>query len=81
MIGSGETASLVAKYLHQQGVHRFLIASRTLEHAQNLAKDFNGKTIVLHDLSRFLPQVDVIVSATTYPIPFINKRLVEEALM
>jgi glutamyl-tRNA reductase len=80
LIGSGETASLVAKYLHQQGVHRFLIASRTLEHAQKLAKYFNGTTITLHDLSLFLPQVDVIVSATTCPIPFINKRLVEEAL-
>ncbi|HHF7367350.1 TPA: glutamyl-tRNA reductase [Legionella bozemanae] len=80
LIGSGETASLVAKYLHQQGVHRFLIASRTLEHAQKLANDFNGKTIALHDLSRFLSQADVIISATTCPIPFINKRLVEEAL-
>ncbi|WP_058518048.1 glutamyl-tRNA reductase [Legionella parisiensis] len=80
LIGSGETASLVTKYLHQQGVHRFLIASRTIEHAQKLAKDFNGKAIALHDLSHFLPQADVIVSATTCPIPFINKRLVEEAL-
>lgn len=81
LIGSGETVSLVAKYLHQQGVHRFLIASRTLEHAQKLANDFNGKTIALHDLSRFLSQADVIISATTCPIPFINKRLVEEALL
>lgn len=38
------------------------------------------KPLRFMDLSRFLSQADVIISATTCPIPFINKRLVEEAL-
>lgn len=80
LIGSGETASLVAKYLHQQGVNHFMVASRTQENAEKLAKTFNGKTIPISDIAQYLSQADVIVSATTCPIPFINKDLVKQAL-
>ncbi|HAU1151244.1 TPA: glutamyl-tRNA reductase [Legionella pneumophila] len=80
LIGSGETASLVAKYLHQQGVHRFLIASRTLENAQKLAETFGGKTLSIGDIPQYLPLADVVISATACPLPFINKSLVEHAL-
>lgn len=80
LIGSGETASLVAKYLHQQGVERFMIASRTLENAEKLANSFNGQTIPITDIAEYLPQADVIVSATNCPVHFINKSLVEQAL-
>ncbi|KTC84302.1 glutamyl-tRNA reductase [Legionella cincinnatiensis] len=80
LIGSGETASLVAKYLHQQGVNHFMVASRTQENAEKLATAFNGKTIPISDIAQYLSQADVIVSATTCPIPFINKDLVKQAL-
>ncbi len=80
LIGSGETASLVAKYLHQQGVHQFMIANRTLENAEKLAHVFGGKAIAISNLAQYLPQADVVVTATTCPIPFINKNLVEHAL-
>jgi glutamyl-tRNA reductase len=80
LIGSGETASLVAKYLHQQGVHQFMIANRTLENAEKLAQVFGGKAIAISNLAQYLPQADVVVTATTCPIPFINKNLVEHAL-
>jgi glutamyl-tRNA reductase len=80
LIGSGETASLVAKYLHQQGVHRFMIASRTQEHAQVLAKNFGGQPLSITDIPQYLSQADVVISATACPLPFINKSLVEHAL-
>lgn len=80
LIGSGETASLVAKYLHQQGVHRFMIASRTLENAQKLADNFGGITVSITDIAQYLPQADVVISATACPLPFIDKKLVEHAL-
>ncbi len=80
LIGSGETASLVAKYLHQQGVRNFMIASRTIENAQKLATTFGGTPVPITDISHCLPKADVVVSATTCPLPFINKHLVEQAL-
>jgi len=80
LIGSGETASLVAKYLHQKGVHNFMIASRTLKNAQKLANTFGGKTLAISDIPQYLSQADIIISATACPLPFINKSLVENAL-
>ncbi|STX29472.1 glutamyl tRNA reductase [Legionella beliardensis] len=80
LIGSGEIASLVAKYLHKQGIHRFRVASRTRENAQLLAMNFNGEALTIGDIPEYLSQADVVISATACPLPFINKSLVENAL-
>ncbi|MFI4962372.1 MAG: glutamyl-tRNA reductase [Legionellales bacterium] len=80
LIGSGETASLVAKYLHQKGVHRFMVASRNLEHAQKLADTFGGSTLSISDIPQNLHKADLVISATACPLPFINKGMVEQAL-
>jgi glutamyl-tRNA reductase len=80
LIGSGETASLVAKYLHQQGIHRFMIASRTMDNAQKLADTLGGKPLSISEIPQHLSHADVVVSATACPLPFINKNLVEHAL-
>jgi glutamyl-tRNA reductase len=81
IIGSGETASLVAKYLHQQGARQFLIANRTQQHAHYLAQQFNGRALSITDIPQYLPQADVVISATACPLPFINKALVQNALL
>lgn len=80
LIGSGETATLVAKYLHKQGVRRFLIASRTTDNARQLAAEFGGEALTIGDIPQYLAKADVVISATTCPLPFINKSLVTHAL-
>ncbi|KTC74298.1 glutamyl tRNA reductase [Legionella birminghamensis] len=80
LIGSGETASLVAKYLHKEGVRQFLVASRTPENAKQLAAAFAGKALTIGDIPQYLAQADIVISATACPLPFINKSLVEHAL-
>lgn len=81
IIGSGETASLIAKYLHQHGAQQFMIANRTQEHAQLLATQFNAQALSITDIPNFLHQADVVISATACPLPFINKQLIERALV
>ncbi|KTD31081.1 glutamyl tRNA reductase [Legionella maceachernii] len=80
LIGSGETATLVAKYLHKQGVRNFFVASRTSDNAKQLAAAFDGKALTIGDIPQYLAQADVVISATACPLPFINKSLVEHAL-
>jgi glutamyl-tRNA reductase len=80
IIGSGETATLVAKYLHKQGVKRFLVASRTRENAKHLAAAFDGNVLTIGDIPQYLAQADVVISATACPLPFINQSLVQHAL-
>ena len=80
IIGSGETSTLVAKYLQKQGIHDFMVASRTLEHAQQLANMLNGTALTIGDLAHYLPTADVVISATSCPLPFISQSLVQDAL-
>ncbi|MCR9192445.1 MAG: glutamyl-tRNA reductase [Gammaproteobacteria bacterium] len=80
LIGSGETATLVAKYLHQQGTHQFMIASRSEDHALTLADQYAGEVIPVQDLIPALTKADVIVSATACPYPFISPSMVTTAL-
>lgn len=80
IIGSGETSSLVAKYLQQQGVTRFMIASRTRENANKLATIFVGEALTIGDIPHHLAKADVVISATACPLPFISKSLVKHAL-
>lgn len=80
LIGSGETTTLVAKYLYKQGVRNFRVASRTRENAEKLAQEFLGEALTIGDIPQYLPQADVVITATACPLPFINKSLVEHAL-
>lgn len=79
IIGSGETATLVAKYLNKAGVSDFTIASRTEEHAKALSSTLMGKTVGIGDIPHHLSMADVVISATSCPLPFINQSLVQHA--
>lgn len=80
IIGSGETAALVAKYLYQYGVRKFTITSRTRENADKLALKWHAESLTITEIPAQLPKADVVISATACPLPFIDKPMVEQAL-
>jgi glutamyl-tRNA reductase len=80
IIGSGEMAALVAKYLQQNGVTHFTVASRTIEASLQLATKFQGTALTISDIPYHLPSADVVISATACPLPFITKSMVAHAL-
>jgi glutamyl-tRNA reductase len=80
IIGSGETSTSVAKYLYNQGARKFFIASRSIEHAQRLAEKFGGQPFSILDIEKYLEKADILISATTCPLPFITKNLIEGSL-
>jgi glutamyl-tRNA reductase len=64
LIGAGEIAELLARHLRGQGVSRLLIANRSLDRAQRLARQVSGYAIPLQDLPTYLPDADLVVSST-----------------
>ncbi len=83
LIGAGETAELAALHFMDKGVGRILIANRTFRRGEELAAKFKGEAFRLDELSRILPQSDIVISATSgtdYIVtreqvePFIKKR-------
>ncbi|WP_028008967.1 glutamyl-tRNA reductase [Solimonas flava] len=64
LIGAGEMIQLVAKHLHQHGVGRIVVANRSLERAEKLAREVHGYAISLNDAGNYLPDADLVISST-----------------
>lgn len=64
IIGAGETATLIARHLRSQGLHRLLITNRTFARAQALAQQLDGQAVLYNQLERHLADADLVVTAT-----------------
>jgi glutamyl-tRNA reductase len=80
LIGVNELIELTLTHFLKQGVHRFIIANRTLARAQQLAQQSGGVGVSLSDIPDALAQADIVVSATASPLPIIGKGLMETTL-
>ncbi|MBC7657513.1 MAG: glutamyl-tRNA reductase [Frankiaceae bacterium] len=80
LIGAGDTVELAARHLVDAKVKRLLVANRTLEHAQSLATRHGGVALPLSELSRHLPEADIVISATASRLPVLDKAQVGAAL-
>jgi len=80
LIGAGETIELAARHLHQSGIGRMIIANRTVERAQKIAKEFNAYAIGLSEIPAHLADADILISSTASTLPILGKGSVESAL-
>ena len=80
LIGAGETIELAAKHLHDNGLHKMIVANRTLKSAQRLAQQYSGYTITLEEIPRHLDEADIVISSTASPRPVLHKDMIEAAL-
>jgi len=80
LVGAGETIELTTRHLHSKGVTNIIIANRSLERAQKLAKEFGGEAIGLQHIADHLHRSDIVISSTASPLPIIGKGTVERAL-
>jgi glutamyl-tRNA reductase len=67
LIGAGDTCRLVARHVADRRLSCLWVANRTVERAAAVAEAFGGDAIGLEDISRVLPEADVVVSATRAP--------------
>ncbi len=79
-IGAGETAKLTVKHLLASGVKEFVVANRTVERADSLAREFGGKAIRLDEIATYLREVDVVISSTGAPGYVVTRQHVQEAV-
>ena len=80
MIGAGETIELAARHLQSQQIKKIIVANRSLERAQILADEFDGKAISLQHVGDHLHRADVVIASTASPLPVLGKGTVERAL-
>ncbi|HET6228192.1 MAG TPA: glutamyl-tRNA reductase [Bacteroidia bacterium] len=75
IIGSGITNSTMAKYLKKHQYSNFTIFNRTLENAQKLAAELNGKAFPLTELQNYKAGFDIIVTCTGASGAVITKEI------
>ncbi len=80
LVGAGETITLVARHLFEQGVKKIVVANRTLERATALASEFGAQAILLSDIPDALVNSDIVISSTASQLPILGKGAVERAL-
>jgi len=77
VIGAGDTSEKVARALFSRGVKNIIVASRTFEKAELLAKEFNGRAIPFENWTQEFEKIDIAISSTSAQQPILNRAKLE----
>jgi glutamyl-tRNA reductase len=80
LIGAGETIELVARHLKSQGIQSIVIANRSLEKAQILARTLGATATSISAVPDELVNADIVISSTASQLPILGKGATEAAL-
>lgn len=80
LLGAGEMAELAAQHLLGNGVKNIMVANRTFERAEELAKEFKGDAIRFEHFPDALVMVDILICATGASHYVVNRDMVGRAL-
>ncbi len=80
LIGAGETIELVARHLKSQGIKSIVIANRSLDKAQMLAKSLGATATSISSVPEQLVSADIVISSTASQLPILGKGATEAAL-
>ncbi len=77
VIGAGETSEKVARALLSRGAKSIIVASRSHERAQILAKEFGGRAVQFDDWAAEFEQIDIAISSTSAPHHILDRARLE----
>lgn len=67
ILGAGKISSITARALVKAGLRCILIANRTFEKAQKIARNLNGTAVHFDRLNEILTQADIVICSTGAP--------------
>ncbi len=79
IIGAGKVSSLTARALVRAGLRCVLIANRTYERAEKIAKRLNGTAVHFDILDEVLMQADIVICSTGAPHIVLHAEAVKKA--
>ncbi len=79
LIGAGKISSITARALVKAGLRCILIANRTYERAQKLAKSLDGTVVHFDALEDTLTQADIVICSTGAPHVVLHADAVSRA--
>jgi glutamyl-tRNA reductase len=76
LIGAGLTIDLALRHLKANGQQRILIANRSKDNAENLAKKYSGEVVSFAKLTQALAEADIVISATGGALPVVTDNMI-----
>lgn len=80
VIGAGEMGRLTLTHIQELHPARVLVANRSREKADSLAKDCGGQVVPWDRLDEALIQADIVLSTTGAPEPIVSRRWFDETV-
>ena len=80
LLGAGKTADLTAANFISRGVGEIVVANRSPERAEALARRFDGRAVGLEAVEAELAQADVVVASTSSQSFVLSAAQVERAM-
>ena len=80
-VGAGEMTRCGIHLFSGRGVRRIVIANRTLEKSEELARHYNIEAAPFARLPNILSEFDIVITSTASPVPIIGKGAVEQAVI
>lgn len=77
VIGAGDTSEKVARALLSRGAKSIIVASRSFERAEILAKEFGGRAVQFDDWAEEFGQIDIAISSTSAPHHILDRAKLE----
>jgi glutamyl-tRNA reductase len=77
VIGAGETSEKVARALLSRGAKSIIVANRSFERAEILAKEFGGRAVNFDDWSAEFQKIDIVISSTSAPHHILDRAKLE----
>jgi glutamyl-tRNA reductase len=76
-IGAGAMITKIIPYCVERNFAQTFIANRSATKASSIAATTNATLVNLSDIHNILPQVDIVITAVSSPLPIIGKGLIE----
>jgi len=80
IIGAGEMARQVVVQMHDRGIRRLIVASRSAEHARELAQHVGGEPVEWNSLAGTLASPDIVVASVAAEDPVLTHGMLAQAM-
>ena len=77
VIGAGEMSEKTARALLSRGAKSIIVASRSFERAEILAKEFSGRAVQFEDWAAEFEKIDIAISSTSAPHHILDRAKLE----
>ena len=80
ILGAGAMGEQVVEHMHDRGIARILVASRSAERGQELARQMGGQAVAWEEVSHALELPDIVVSSVGGADRVLTRPMVEHAM-